>query len=245
MNKRKNPKADLEQRRMVFFVFGFALTLAATLMAVQYTTFESERLTASTSHFIDEDLMTEVALVSFPTTPEKPMVQQTITEVFKIVDKLPPVDPGIEPVEPVFPDITLPFDLGGGEGEGEGEGEGDIDETIHMRVEIMPHFDQCEDVVNPAEQEQCTNMEIIRSISKTAKYPRQLRGTGIEGTVYLSFVVNKKGKVSDVKVERGVHKTLDKEAVRAVEALPDFIPGIQQGKPAKVIYNIPVRFKLQ
>ena len=244
MNKRKIPKADLEQRRMVFFVFGFALTLSATLMAVQYTTFESERLTASTSHFIDEDLMTEVALVSFPKATEKPMVQQSITEVFKIVDELPPIDPSIEPVEPVFLDITLPFDLGRGEGDGDGD-DGYIDETIHMRVEIMPHFDQCEDVVNPAQQEQCTNMEIIRSISKTAKYPRQLRGTGIEGTVYLSFVVNKKGKVSDVKVERGVHKTLDKEAVRAVEALPDFIPGIQQGKPAKVIYNIPVRFKLQ
>jgi len=213
-------------------------------MAVQYTTFESERLTASTSHFIDEDLMTEVALVSFPKATEKPMVQQSITEVFKIVDELPPIDPSIEPVEPVFPDITLPFDLGRGEGYGDGD-DGYIDETIHMRVEIMPHFDQCEDVVNPVQQEQCTNVEIIRSISKTAKYPRQLRGTGIEGTVYLSFVVNKKGKVSDVKVERGVHKTLDKEAVRAVEALPDFIPGIQQGKPAKVIYNIPVRFKLQ
>lgn len=228
---------------MIFFVFGFALTLAATLMAVQYTTIESERLTASTSHFNDDDIIHEVALVSFPTKPTKPVVNQTITDVFKIVDKLPPVDPGIEPVEPIFPDISDPFEFGG---EGEGEGEGAvIDDVEHMRVEIMPHFTSCLDVVNPEIQEECTNQEIIRKISKTAKYPSHLRGTNIQGTVYLSFVVDKKGKVTNVKVQRGVHKALDNEAVRAVEALPDFEPGMQQGKPAKVIYNIPVRFVLQ
>ncbi|MGB1033025.1 MAG: energy transducer TonB [Flavobacteriales bacterium] len=243
MNKRKNPKADLEQRRMVFFVFGFALTLAATLMAVQYTTVETQRLTASTSHLLDIDVMSEVALVSFPKTPTKPIVTQPISKEFELVKELPQVEPGIEPVEPRFPDLELPFEFGG-EGEGEGDGEV-IDDVIHMRVEIMPHFASCENVVNPEIQEECTNQEIIRKISKTAKYPSHLRGTNIQGTVYLSFVVNKSGKVTNVKVERGVHKALDKEAVKAVESLPDFEPGIQQGKPAKVIYNIPVRFVLQ
>ncbi|MGB0423549.1 MAG: energy transducer TonB, partial [Flavobacteriales bacterium] len=213
------------------------------LMAVQYTTVETQRLTASTSHFLDEDMMSEVALVSFPKTPTKPIVTQPISKEFELVKELPQVEPGIEPVEPRFPDLELPFEFGG-EGEGEGDGEV-IDDVIHMRVEIMPHFASCENVVNPEIQEECTNQEIIRKISKTAKYPSHLRGTNIQGTVYLSFVVNKSGKVTNVKVERGVHKALDKEAVKAVESLPDFEPGIQQGKPAKVIYNIPVRFVLQ
>ena len=60
----------------------------------------------------------------------------------------------------------------------------------------------------------------------------------------MSFVVDKTGKVSNVKVLRGVDKYLDAEAIRVVSSLPKFKPGKQRGKPVKVQYNVPISFKL-
>jgi protein TonB len=62
--------------------------------------------------------------------------------------------------------------------------------------------------------------------------------------VTLSFVVSETGKVSDVKVLRGVHEDLDKEAVRAVSSSPDWTPGEKDGKKVPVTYTFPVIFKL-
>jgi TonB family protein len=67
---------------------------------------------------------------------------------------------------------------------------------------------------------------------------------GIEGRIYLRFVVSKEGKVTQVRVLRGVHPLLEAEALRVVSALPDFVPGRMQGKPVNVEYTLPILFKL-
>ena len=71
-----------------------------------------------------------------------------------------------------------------------------------------------------------------------------LKENNITGRVFVSFVVDKTGKVSNVKILRGVDKYLDAEAVRVVSSLPRFKPGKQRGKPVKVQYNVPISFKL-
>ena len=68
---------------------------------------------------------------------------------------------------------------------------------------------------------------------------------GILGRVYVSFVVNSKGKIENVKVARGVDPSLDKEAVRVVESMPEWKPGKQGNKAVKVSFTIPVNFVLQ
>lgn len=244
MEKRKNDHADLEKRRGLFFVFGIALALSSTLMAIQHTTVETDRLTASLSPFEDLDVMVEPALVSIPKRPEAPKIQaRQIVQQFKIVDKLPEVPDGEKQELP-----DLDFDTDWSEFSGDGD---DFDDTPTfedkdwMRVEIMPHFQNCIDVLDRKHQEECTNMEIIRIVAKNAHYPSHLRDAGIQGTVYVSFVIDRKGEVTDVKVQRGVHKGLDKEAVKAVKSLPTFIPGEQQGKKQRVVYNLPVTFKIK
>ena len=79
-------------------------------------------------------------------------------------------------------------------------------------------------------------------MSGNTKYPPIAKDAGIQGTVFVYFVVGKNGKVKDVKVLREVDPRLDKEAVRVVESLPQFEPGQQRGKAVSVQYTIPVKF---
>ena len=68
---------------------------------------------------------------------------------------------------------------------------------------------------------------------------------GIQGRVFVSFVVNQKGEVTNVKVARPFDPNLDKEAVRVVQSMPKWSPGKQRGKAVKVSYTVPINFVLQ
>lgn len=81
-------------------------------------------------------------------------------------------------------------------------------------------------------------------LSGEIRYPETALEEAIEGRVVVSFVVEPDGAISDVRVVRGVHPDLDEEAVRAVNAMPKWIPGEQDGKPVRVRYTLPVSFKL-
>ncbi len=82
-------------------------------------------------------------------------------------------------------------------------------------------------------------------IATSVKYPVIAQENGIQGRVYISFVVNTKGKVIDVKIARGVDPNLDKEAIRVVNSMPAWKPGKQRGKAVKVSYTVPINFVLQ
>ena len=81
-------------------------------------------------------------------------------------------------------------------------------------------------------------------IQKNVKYPESAKKKGIEGKVYVQFVVEKDGSISDINILRGVSKDIDAEAVRVVKAMPKWKPGIQKGKPVRVQYTMPFSFKL-
>lgn len=76
------------------------------------------------------------------------------------------------------------------------------------------------------------------------KYPKAAQENGIQGTVVVCFEVLEDGSVGEVKIMHSVDALLDKEAIRVVKSLPRFTPGTQDGKPVKVLYTIPVRFRL-
>lgn len=86
--------------------------------------------------------------------------------------------------------------------------------------------------------------EFSKWVAQQVVYPENCKSEGITGRVTLSFVVSETGKVSDVKVLRGVHEDLDKEAVRVVSSSPDWTPGEKDGKAVPVTYTFPVIFKL-
>jgi len=109
--------------------------------------------------------------------------------------------------------------------------EDESDDEFFMVVENMPEF--------PG-----GDLGLMKYIQKNVKYPPIAKQYNITGKVYVSFIVEKSGYVSNVKVVRGVDKNLDAEAVRVVNSLPQYKPGKQRGKPARVMFTIPINFTL-
>ncbi|MCX2485132.1 energy transducer TonB [Pedobacter sp. MR2016-24] len=81
-------------------------------------------------------------------------------------------------------------------------------------------------------------------LQKTVRYPPMAQENNIQGKVFMSFVVEKDGRLTDIKVERKLGGGTDEEAIRVLKASPKWTPGIQNGKPVRVKYNIPISFTL-
>ncbi len=105
-------------------------------------------------------------------------------------------------------------------------------EEVFVVVEEMPQF--------PGGQE-----AMMLWIAQRIKYPDQAKKEGIMGAVFVSFIVNKAGKVESIKVEKSAHPLLDAEAVRAIGEMPQWKPGSQRGKNVDVRMTVPVHFALK
>ena len=81
-------------------------------------------------------------------------------------------------------------------------------------------------------------------IDDNLKYPVEAAMDGIEGRVIVQFIVRPTGKIVDAKVVRGIAPSLDKEALRLINIMPNWIPGRQKGKAVNVRYTLPITFKL-
>lgn len=105
---------------------------------------------------------------------------------------------------------------------------------IFKAVEIMPEF--------PGGA-----MEMMKFIQKTIIYPQMAKEAGLSGKCFLTFVINSDGTISDIQVVKGVEKcsACDAEAIRVVKAMPKWEPGIQNGKPVSVFFNLPINFYLR
>lgn len=106
------------------------------------------------------------------------------------------------------------------------------EEQVFQAVEQMPQFPGGE-------------AELMKYISNNIKYPTMAMENNIQGRVVVQFVVTKTGKIGEVKVVRSKDPDLDKEAVRVVKTLPNFIPGKMNGQAVNVWYTLPIQFKLQ
>lgn len=104
-------------------------------------------------------------------------------------------------------------------------------DSIYQIVEVMPEF--------PGGMDQ-----MAKFLSENIKYPEEAKDKGISGRVFISFVIEKDGSVSSAKVMRGIGGGCDEEALRVVNAMPNWKPGLMEGKPVRVNYILPVNFKL-
>ena len=105
-------------------------------------------------------------------------------------------------------------------------------DTVYNIVEQMPEF--------PGKEK-----AMMEFVSSNIHYPEEAKDKGIEGRVFVGFVVEKDGSVNEVKVLRGIGGGCDEEAIRVVKAMPKWKPGMQKGKPVRVHYQMPFFFKLQ
>jgi protein TonB len=86
--------------------------------------------------------------------------------------------------------------------------------------------------------------ERMKFLAQNIQYPQQASELAIQGTVYIQFVVDSKGNITDVKIMRGIGGGCDEEALRVVKIMPKWHPGKQNGKTVRVLYTMPVTFKI-
>jgi len=225
MEPKKTTKANLENKRGLFILIGFAVTFG-----IIFLVFNINNEVAAIKNY--DQPTTEPGtdvIIEKPITIEKkvPPPKFLITNTIIISDDPTIIDePEIEPTEAfsgmlidALPSIA-PND------------KTDENADIFEVVEQKPEFPGGEQV-------------LLRWIANNIKYPTIAIENGIQGIVFVNFVVDRDGGISNAKVLRSVDPLLDKEALRVVNMLPKWEPGKQRGKPVRVSYTIPIHFRLQ
>jgi periplasmic protein TonB len=225
METKKTPKADLERKKPIFLQAGLILALAVVIYAFEHKTY-------------DQGPGFEIQL-QVDDTPEEiiPITQQEI--------KPPPPPPPkqVTVINIVEDDVEIEDDL-----------ELDVEVDQETVIEDFVPFAMEEEEVEEAEI--FTVVESMpgypggdtarmKFLQENIKYPQMARESGIQGTVYATFVVEIDGSVTDVRIVRGIGGGCDEEAIRVIEAMPSWNPGMQRGKPVRVQFTMPIRFTLQ
>ncbi len=229
MEIKKTPRANLEKNKSVGFLMGLVVALAVIFVGFELGEKEIEVATDSGFAMIEEEEEIEITrLDEPPPPPPEPEVIET-PEVINIVED----NVEVEEVEILASDDDASTAQTETYVEPVEEEEEEVDENyVFVTVEKMPEF--------PG-----GTSALLQWIAKNMNYPTIAAENGIQGRVSCTFVVNADGSVSDVEVLRPVDPNLDKEAIRVLSKLPKFIPGEQRGKPVRVKYSVPVRFRLQ
>lgn len=223
MELRKMPKLDLEKKRGMFFNVGLALSLAIVLTAFEWKS-TNIKLVALDKPLEEFEEVTDMPLTTQPPPPPPP-VQQPKLLIVKDEEEV------IEEVEvdfnSDFDDDTVIEDIIFEEEKEEAIVEAPVDFAEHMPVPIAGI------------------KEYYKFISKNLKYPSQARRMGIEGKVYVQFVIAKDGSIRDIKTIKGIGFGCDEEAERVMALSPKWKPGKQGARPVSVRMVLPIHFNLQ
>ena len=114
--------------------------------------------------------------------------------------------------------------------------------TNHLNIEDVPMFSSCKNVFK-SQRRECFQNKMTKHIRKHFYYPKYAFNRGIQGRVFVQFIIEKDGSISEIKT-RGADKSLEKAALKIIKKLPKLIPGKANGKPVRVPYSIPITWKL-
>jgi len=225
MEAKKSPKADLEGKKVIFTQIGLVIALAATLLAFEWKSYDKsiegfgERIVED----IPEEIIpiTEQKVKPPPPPPPQKVIQINIVEDDVEVEEDLLID--AEADESTEIEEYIPIEV---------EEEVVSEAAIFTVVESMPEF-------------KGGMAKLYTYLGNNIKYPVMAKESGIQGKVYVTFVVERDGSITDVRVLRGIGGGCDEEAIRVVAGMPSWKPGKQRGKPVRVQYNLPVRFTLQ
>jgi protein TonB len=122
------------------------------------------------------------------------------------------------------------------------------EEAIFKVVEQMPRFPGCEDKATDKEKYDCAQMEMLKYLYTGLSYPAEARKNGVEGMVLVQFVVNEEGYIEDAKIVRDIGAGCGQASLDVINSMNDmderWIPGKQRGEKVKVMYSLPINFKL-
>lgn len=167
-------------------------------------------------------------------------------EAIRVVRSMPNWTPGKQRGEPVRVRFTMPVAFGMGGNTTSGTPHTYTNTTVKQKT--VAKQDDTEDEIVNAPEEQAVYPggmgELMKFLSRNIKYPKEAQDKGIQGRVVLQFVVNKDGSICDSKVVKAVDPQLDAEALRVINAMPNWTPGKQKGEPVRTRFTLPVSFRL-
>jgi len=227
MEVKKTPKADLESKKTVFLQIGLVVALSLVLVAFEWTSTDVK----VDFSLQDEDIEVEEEIIPITrqeeVKPPPPPPPPAVADILNIVEDDVELDEELEIMDTeMSQDDIVDFSNLVFEEETREEGE------IFMIVEEMPEF--------PGGPE-----ALQRYLSQSVRYPVIAQENGIQGRVYIQFVINQNGEVTNATILRGVDPSLDREALRVVEAMPKWKPGKQRNRPVRVSNTVPINFVLQ
>lgn len=229
MEIKKSPKADLENKKMLFLEIGLviALAVAGTAFAISSKP-EPEPYTPPKQDVREQEFEMDRTVQEQEQQPEQQKAKtQVLADVLTIVSN----DTKIDTPDLLFSDDASAFD--DFEFEVEEVVETIVEEEIFVTAEEMPTF-------------QGGDLGKFRNwVMANVKYPQIALENGIQGNVVVKFVVEKDGKLSNIQVLQSPDKTLADAAVQVLQKSPKWKPGKQRNKPVRVTYTLPVSFQIQ
>lgn len=231
METKKYPQADMERFHNLFLEAGLTLALILTFAAFEWSS--PVKKAADLGRIAVQEAETELIPVTRQeqVRPPEPPPPQKVVEILTIVSNDSQIDEELD-IEDSEADEETMIDIKPVLNMGREKEDTEENSPVFYVVEEMPEFPGGE-------------MALRQFIANAIKYPVIAQENGIQGKVYVSFVVGKDGQVSDARVLRGVDPSLDKEAIRVVNSLPRWKPGKQQGKTVRVSFSVPISFVLQ
>lgn len=226
MEVKKSPKADLENKKSVFMQIGLVVVLSLVFIAFEWTSTEAD---VNEGFRIDEE---EVEEEIIPITtqdevkPPPPPPPPKVTDVLNIVEDDVELEEELV-IEDTEASEDMEVDFSDMQTDEEQE-----EAPVFFIVEDMPEFPGGDAALH-------------KYLATSVDYPVIAQENGIQGRVYVKFVINTDGSVTEVQIARGVDPSLDKEAIRVVKSMPKWKPGKQRGKAVRVSYTVPINFVLQ
>ncbi len=240
MQVKKNPEFDLNKNSSLYFVIGLTIVLFLTWRALEYKTYPEEHDTLDMVMAVD-DLKEDVPITETIKTPPPPP-PPSAPEVIEVVEDTEEIEETIIESTEISQETIVDAVIAVDDVE-VGEEEEEI--TVPFAViENVPIFPGCESAKNNDERKLCFNQKIQEHINKEFSYPPSALELGIQGRVFVQFLIDSKGNIGSIRM-RGPDRTLEKEAHRIVATLPQMTPGKQRGRPVSVPYSIPINFVIQ
>ena len=226
MQDKKSPKGNLEKRRTTFLIIGFVVVLGLVYAGFELFAPRKKPIDLGTLGPIEVPYSPDVP-VTEKTPPPPPPEQQQKQYLLELVDKEIKINLDSIIFNPEF---------------NEGEIISDYEPVpfIGEKIDDPPPIEFPEEMPEPI-----GGFEAMYAfLHANLKYPEIARNNGISGQVFIEFVIEIDGSISNVSVKAGVYPELDKEAVRVVKMMPKWKPGKQMGKNVRCLFRIPIRFTI-
>lgn len=228
MEAKKSDKANLEKTKTMYTLLGLVVALSIVILAFEWKSYDKEVEAEQLTQVVQEveEMIIQTRQEEPPPPPEEP--QQAETTEFEIVDD--------------DQELENEFNIETFENTGNAE-------VFIPKVEVEEVEEEAEEetifkVVEESASFPGGMQELYKYVGSNLVYPQQARETGTQGKVFITFVVEKDGSLTDVKVLRDIGSGCGEEAVRVVKSMPKWKPAKQRGKAVRMQFNLPISFTL-